>query len=173
MTMAGNRKRIVVLEVLAAGAIIALAVAVSLTACKPESTSRPPPPASDSPPVHFDDTLSPAVKQAIDNWIKANGLNEYGDRRGSIYPGGTPLFDEMTGKRLTRYQYIIENHPEFGAMASPTNTPGPTNSTGISAPTNAPAGTNSADVGAPTNRPAATSSASTNAHPLPAFPAPK
>ena len=50
--------------------------------------------------------------QKIEIWIKNNGLNEYGDPRDTVYAGGTPLFDEKTGKTIDRYQYIINKHPD-------------------------------------------------------------
>ena len=58
---------------------------------------------------------TPATEQEkvlIDNWIKEKDLNEYGDPKDSIYAGGTPLFNELTGKRVDRYEYILEKHPD-------------------------------------------------------------
>ena len=52
-------------------------------------------------------------KAYIDKWIEENDLNRYGDPKDTMYIGGTPLFDESTGKRMDRYQYIIMNHPEL------------------------------------------------------------
>ncbi|MEW6188626.1 MAG: hypothetical protein AB1466_00715 [Actinomycetota bacterium] len=39
------------------------------------------------------------------NPIQRNNLNGYGDPK----DGGTPLFDEITGKRIDRYEYILKN----------------------------------------------------------------
>lgn len=50
-------------------------------------------------------------KIAIDAWIVANGLNTFGDAADTVYAGGTPLFNEATGKTVDRYQYIITKHP--------------------------------------------------------------
>jgi len=47
----------------------------------------------------------------IEFWIKQEGLNKYGDPKETMYAGGTPLFDEATGKRTDRFQYIVEHHP--------------------------------------------------------------
>lgn len=52
-------------------------------------------------------------KQFIDNWIIKNSLNEYGDPRDTVYMGGTPLFDERTGRNIDKYEYILGNHPEI------------------------------------------------------------
>jgi hypothetical protein len=54
------------------------------------------------------------TKKRIDKWVRENGRNEYGDKQGTAYAGGTPLFNEMTGQRKDRYEYILKNHPELG-----------------------------------------------------------
>jgi len=51
-------------------------------------------------------------KKRIDTWILKNNLNEFGDPKGTAYTGGTPLFNETTGKNIDKYQYIIQNHPD-------------------------------------------------------------
>lgn len=53
------------------------------------------------------------TKNAIDQWIKDNNLNNYGDPKNIMYAGGTPLFDEATGEITDRYAYILRNHPEL------------------------------------------------------------
>jgi len=50
--------------------------------------------------------------QKIDKWIRFSGLNQFGDSYDSVYVGGTPLFNEVTGETKDRYEYIIENHPD-------------------------------------------------------------
>lgn len=57
--------------------------------------------------------VSVAAKLRIDRWIEANGYNEYGDPQGTIYAGGTPLFNEATGVTIDRYDYILSQHPEL------------------------------------------------------------
>jgi hypothetical protein len=57
-------------------------------------------------PIVFDE------KTLIDAWIIANGLNEYGDTKDTMYTGGTPLFNETTGKTLSRDEYIRSRHPD-------------------------------------------------------------
>ena len=52
--------------------------------------------------------------EAIDRWLKQQGLNQYGDPQGTMYAGGTPLFDEATGERTDRLDYLLHkfpNHP--------------------------------------------------------------
>ncbi len=50
-------------------------------------------------------------EKRINQWIKRNNLNNVGDSRDTIYAGGTPLFDERTGKREDRIDYIKRKHP--------------------------------------------------------------
>jgi hypothetical protein len=54
-----------------------------------------------------------ATRKRIEEWIRKNGLNEYGDPKGTVYAGGTPLFNEMTGSSIDRFAYILKRHPEL------------------------------------------------------------
>lgn len=53
------------------------------------------------------------LKKKIDSWIKVNDRNEFGDPKDTMYTGGSPLFNELTGQLTDRYEYILENHPEL------------------------------------------------------------
>lgn len=55
--------------------------------------------------------LNEIEKNRIEAWIKENQLNIYGDPKNTAYTGGTPLFDESTGQKKDRYEYILEKHP--------------------------------------------------------------
>jgi len=59
--------------------------------------------------------LNGETKAKIDDWLKAQSLNRYGDAEGTVYAGGTPLFDETTGEAIDRYEYILKNHPDLPA----------------------------------------------------------
>lgn len=59
---------------------------------------------------------SAEVKAQIDAWIRANGYNEYGDPQGTMYIGGTPLFNEQTGETIDRYDYILHQHPGLQSL---------------------------------------------------------
>jgi hypothetical protein len=48
----------------------------------------------------------------VDCWIKENNLNPYGDPVHTMYAGGTPLFDESTGKYLDQYEYLYQRYPD-------------------------------------------------------------
>jgi hypothetical protein len=53
------------------------------------------------------------TKQRIEDWIKKNNRNQYGDPADTMYAGGNPLFDERSPKMKDRYEYILEKHPEL------------------------------------------------------------
>ena len=57
--------------------------------------------------------LTAAEKQSIDNWLAKRGLNRYGDSPNAVYTGGTPLFNEATGKAIERYDYILNKFPDI------------------------------------------------------------
>jgi hypothetical protein len=59
------------------------------------------------------DELTDAQRRAIDRALAQQGLNEYGDPQGTMYTGGTPLFDERTGESTDRYEYIMRVHPDL------------------------------------------------------------
>jgi len=48
----------------------------------------------------------------IDTWLSVNKdtLNQFGDPAGSVYTGGSPLFDETTGKYQDVQQYVTRQH---------------------------------------------------------------
>jgi len=50
-------------------------------------------------------------KKQIQNWIKKNNLNQFGDSKNTVYIGGTPLYNELTGKKIDLYDYILQKHP--------------------------------------------------------------
>lgn len=57
--------------------------------------------------------LTDEQKKAIDSKIAKDKLNDYGDPKGTQYMGGTPLFNEMTGKTTDRYDFIVSRHPDW------------------------------------------------------------
>jgi pyruvate/2-oxoglutarate dehydrogenase complex dihydrolipoamide acyltransferase (E2) component len=52
-----------------------------------------------------------AEEACLDQWLAARGLDPYGSPEGTLYAGGTPLFDERTGERRDRLQYVYKRHP--------------------------------------------------------------
>jgi hypothetical protein len=57
-------------------------------------------------------SIKSELRDKIEAWLKATGRNEFGDPRDTVYAGGTPLFDERTGKTRDRFEHILEAHPE-------------------------------------------------------------
>lgn len=53
------------------------------------------------------------TRRRIDRFIRERGLNEFGDRPDTVYAGGSPLFNEMTGRHVDRYEYVLRRHPEL------------------------------------------------------------
>ena len=56
--------------------------------------------------------VSEEEKKAIDAWITAEGLNEFGDKATTVYVGGTPFFSERTGTTKDLYDYILSQHAD-------------------------------------------------------------
>ena len=57
--------------------------------------------------------VSEKTRQKIEEWIKREGRNEYGDPKDTLYAGGNPLFDERSAQLKDRYEYILKKHPEL------------------------------------------------------------
>ena len=72
------------------------AIALLLFACAQKPAPAPPPPQS-----------------CLDAELSRRGLNQFGDPPDTMYPGGTPLFDERTGKRTERDAYVFAKHPDI------------------------------------------------------------
>jgi len=90
---------------------LALALAFgSGSTCNSESASAPP----DATRGADHGGSGPAVTetQCVDKWLQDNHMDQYGNKAGTMYAGGTPLFDETTGTTTDRLEYIYKNHPE-------------------------------------------------------------
>ncbi|HXX29379.1 MAG TPA: hypothetical protein VEJ89_01535 [Myxococcaceae bacterium] len=48
----------------------------------------------------------------VDRWLAARRLDAFGSPQGTLYAGGTPLFDEATGERTSRQAYLAAHRPE-------------------------------------------------------------
>ncbi len=63
---------------------------------------------------------APASDQScVDRWIADRDLDEFANPRGTVYSGGTPLFDERAGTTSRRLDWIYHHHPEIRAACSP------------------------------------------------------
>ena len=58
-------------------------------------------------------SLSKEQKDNVDKFLADNNLNRYGDTASTTYASGTPLFNEITGESVDRFEYILKNHPEI------------------------------------------------------------
>jgi hypothetical protein len=92
-------------------ALSVLVLAALITACRssaPESARGP------MPARGFDagETAPRGLEACIDTWLRENKLDPYGNPEGTMYAGGTPLFDERTGERKERVSYVLEHHAE-------------------------------------------------------------
>lgn len=52
------------------------------------------------------------VEACVDRWLESRALDRYGHEQGTVYAGGTPLFNEATGESRDRMDYVFERHPE-------------------------------------------------------------
>jgi hypothetical protein len=57
--------------------------------------------------------FSQDAKAKIDDWLKNNNLNRYGDPIGTNYEKGTPLIDASTGANIDRFDYILGRVPDL------------------------------------------------------------
>jgi hypothetical protein len=52
------------------------------------------------------------IESCVNGWLAARNFDEYGHPAGTMYAGGTPLFDEKTGESRDRLDYVFARHPE-------------------------------------------------------------
>ena len=52
-------------------------------------------------------------QSCMDQQLMAKGLNQFGDPPDTMYSGGSPIFNEKTGKSYDRLQYVFERHPDI------------------------------------------------------------
>ena len=77
-------------------------------AARPQAAAeRAPAPASSAAPG-----LDAKQTECVENWLKGHGLDDFGNPQGTMYAGGTPTFDEATGRTLDRWSLVVKNRPE-------------------------------------------------------------
>ena len=79
----------------------ATAALLLLAACR----GTPPPPAAGGQDAQ--------AVSCIERWLTEHELNQYWDPVGTMYTGGTPLFDERTGQTTDRIDYLVRKHAEL------------------------------------------------------------
>src|SRR5215468_12186657 len=104
---------------------------LAAAACRPstphEASAPPPPPQSAAPaarpaapaeraapaPVAASRIqLDPKQTECAEKWLKGHGLDAYGNPQGTMYAGGTPTFDEKTGRTVDRWTLVAKTRPE-------------------------------------------------------------
>lgn len=55
----------------------------------------------------------------VDRWLEERGMDRYGSPKGTMYMGGTPLFDERTGEQTDRLVFVYRRHEEARAACRP------------------------------------------------------
>lgn len=91
--------------------------AVLTTACPQRPTPRAPDRTELAENELFSDAGGPgeSFEACLDRVLEEAGLNRYGDERGRMYTGGTPLFDETTGATRSRRAYVEARRPDLVA----------------------------------------------------------
>jgi len=79
----------------------ATAALLLVAACR----GTPPAPAAAAPDAQ--------AVSCIERWLTERELNQYGDPVGTMYAGGTPLFDERTGQTMDRIDHLVRKHPQL------------------------------------------------------------
>jgi hypothetical protein len=86
-----------------------------------QATSSPDAPAARPPDSGGTVSASREAEEAcVDKWLAARGLDPYGSPSGTMYAGGTPLFNERTGERVDRLAYVYKSHPLAREACRPT-----------------------------------------------------
>jgi hypothetical protein len=114
--------------------LVPLMLAGTLLACpkekatmgRPESSLPASPAGSPAPPSVAATARSGPPSAArereeacVDGWLSERKLDRYGSPEGTMYAGGTPLFDERTGEQVNRLDHIYRKHPEARAACAP------------------------------------------------------
>jgi hypothetical protein len=89
----------------------------------PPTSKATPTPVPEATPAPGGTRLS-ATKEAeeacVDKWLAERNLDRYGNPQGTMYAGGTPLFDERTGETIDRLTYVYKRQPLAREACRPT-----------------------------------------------------
>jgi hypothetical protein len=53
-----------------------------------------------------------AQEACVDKWLTGKKLDRYGHPEGTMFAGGSPLFNEQTGETTDRLDYVYKRQPE-------------------------------------------------------------
>jgi len=78
------------------------------------TVTRPAPAAERTPTPASSGGLRLDARQTecVEKWLAGHGLDAYGNPAGTMYAGGTPTFDETTGRSVDRWTLVAKNRPE-------------------------------------------------------------
>ncbi len=65
---------------------------------------------SDAAPIS--EEARAAVESCLDKWLNGKKMDRYGHPEGTMYMGGSPLFNEATGESKDRLEYVFARQPE-------------------------------------------------------------
>jgi hypothetical protein len=86
----------------------------------PPAPEQRPDPAADREPTPTPVSATRAAEEAcVDKWLAERRLDPYGSPEGTLYAGGTPLFDEKTGEHVDRLDYVYRRQPLARAACRP------------------------------------------------------
>jgi hypothetical protein len=100
-------------------------IGILLAACQRAAESEAVQPPGSTSPIELPASTPAASTEetCVDQWLAARKLDAYGSPEGTLYAGGSPLFDESTGTTTPRLDFIYARHPEArdacGQRASP------------------------------------------------------
>lgn len=74
------------------------------------------------------DEVRAAQERCLDTWLKGKKLDPYGNADGTMYAGGSPLFNEATGESKDRLEFVYQKQPEAkkACASAGTQAPAPT-----------------------------------------------
>lgn len=85
----------------------ALLLATGCSSARP--TTAAPEAQQDARPLSEDTRAQ--EEACVDKWLSERGLDQYGSPEGTMYAGGTPLFNEQTGQVQSRLAHVYTKHP--------------------------------------------------------------
>lgn len=88
---------------------------------QPQQTAQPvaAEPARKAEPQPQANDAGNRVEACVDAWLAQRKLDPYGNAEGTMYAGGTPLFNEQTGETTDRLAYVFAKHPDAKAACQP------------------------------------------------------
>ncbi|MFL5318006.1 MAG: hypothetical protein ACJ790_00015 [Myxococcaceae bacterium] len=86
---------------------------VLLAGCRKDTAVAPVAPPTTT--LQEPDSGSNHEEDCVNGWLKSRHLDDFGNPEGTVYAGGSPLFDESTGATKDRLTYVYEKHPDAKA----------------------------------------------------------